>query len=841
MTYVRYTVFSFTFLHSSLLYNYFSCTEYRRIHIYGSSRNILNDRMQPKRQKVYTTFPQPRSRSGIAKGEGAEGEDARLPSLTPPNPSLTMPTMTPMLLADRGIQSTALVPLSGSSSISPIGQLGREANSHAPPLNSLSGPPVSGDAKDLAVVPFSGSPGAHRGSHSPYGDPTSMQVSTRRVCPHCLRPYNDVEMDNCIGTEEEEEEDCTGYFPRSIATRTRPTRRQHSQRHLIATTPADYTDSSSLQGNNLQFPMLALTAHYFRALPPPPSCMKDGAVVPCLAIADKEYNRTSATIPAPTSLPSTFQPAPATESYYNYVSPSTYPDTDTFGFGNVDKDIARRNTSSSIPLKDEEDEDGRENSADTDSATFPDSNHGYYKHYFKELRQLGRGTFGGVFLCRHTMCGVSLGDFALKKIPVGDKAAYLQAVLREVRILEEVKRHPNVVEYKHSWVEEAQLADFGPPVRCLFILMEYASEGSLDSYLERHGPTLSNMAVWYFFLSAVAGTAHLHRKKILHRDLKPQNLLLASTKDGPPRVLVSDFGTAALLGDISYERSGGTGTMEYMAPELMETTMSPLGAKERYVNQHTTASDVWSLGMVLYYLAYDATLPARQADGGIVFDPVRRATNGRQPEMIQLIEAMLKRDPAKRPRCEDILKSSIVQSILQTFNREDPEQWNASPRPSTPPPSTPPSTPPQRTRQGSVLSHPVLPGRMEMTLSDTTVTNVGSLQNTYALKPEQRESGNVVEGEEGDVLQSSRVELISTSAVVDLQGFNDGRGAKMVSTADKGGQSLVWQRRGVSSGRMAPGSPIPLAFTSRHVPTPARKTVDVSVQTDDVVILDKAK
>ncbi|EKF31130.1 protein kinase, putative [Trypanosoma cruzi marinkellei] len=127
------------------------------------------------------------------------------------------------------------------------------------------------------------------------------------------------------------------------------------------------------------------------------------------------------------------------------------------------------------------------------------SSSSYYKCYFREIQKLGNGTFGGVYLCQHVMEGVALGYFALKKIPVGDNAEYLQKVLREVRILEEVKRHPNVVEYNHSWVDIAQLADFGPPVRCLFILMEYATLGSLDSYLELHGMALPTIAVWYFF------------------------------------------------------------------------------------------------------------------------------------------------------------------------------------------------------------------------------------------------------------------------------------------------------------------------------------------------------
>ncbi|ORC89667.1 protein kinase [Trypanosoma theileri] len=291
---------------------------------------------------------------------------------------------------------------------------------------------------------------------------------------------------------------------------------------------------------------------------------------------------------------------------------------------------------------------------------------GYYKRYFREIQKLGNGTFGGVYLCQHVMEGVELGYFALKKIPVGDNTEYLQNVLREVRILEEVKRHPNVVEYNHSWVDIAQTADFGPPVRCLFILMEYATLGSLDSYLERYGKALPTIAVWYFFLSALAGTAHLHQKNILHRDLKPQNLLLTGPIEKPPRVLVSDFGTATLLGELSYERTGGTGTMEYMAPELFECAP---GTDGTYIHMHTKATDVWSLGMILHYLACDGTLPESLPNGEVVLKIEERAPYTRPPEMVELIRAMLHRDPEKRPTCKDLLASTVVKTILRSFDK----------------------------------------------------------------------------------------------------------------------------------------------------------------------------
>ncbi|CCW64368.1 unnamed protein product [Phytomonas sp. EM1] len=454
---------------------------------------------------------------------------------------------------------------------------------------------------------------------------------------------------------------------------------------------------------------------------------------------------------------------------------------------------------------------------------------GYYARYFLELQKLGSGTYGGVYLCQHVMEGVPLGVFALKKVPVGDNLTYLQKVLREVRILGEVNRHPNVVEYNHSWIETAQLADFGPPVRCLFILMEYATEGSLDAYMERHGTALSTLAVWYFFLSAVAGTTHLHRKNILHRDLKPQNLLLTGAPGTLPRVLVSDFGTAALLGDLGYERTGGTGTLEYMAPELLECAALPRCAT--YLNRHTKASDTWSLGMILYYLACNATLPVRLPDGSLALDIEAHSPYARPPEMVQLIRAMLQRDPKRRPSCQDILQSTVAQTILRSFNSQTkvPEihlysQYVDSPTS-------------QRVVPYSKLSTDRLPQARRFR---------GSKKEEEAY-------------DENPHLQSSKVELVSTSAMMSIPLLmhyhtNDAMTARGGSNGSKDGRedlvnntnsllslhsnefpSSPSTMKGPHHNAMKPALPRPpngLSTTWESPPFAKRNTVNQAVQTD---------
>lgn len=70
----------------------------------------------------------------------------------------------------------------------------------------------------------------------------------------------------------------------------------------------------------------------------------------------------------------------------------------------------------------------------------------------------------------------------MKKIAVGTSKTYLVRMLREVRLLEAL-RHPNIIPYYHSWVDETQFSSFSPPILALHVLMMYASAGNLDAFL----------------------------------------------------------------------------------------------------------------------------------------------------------------------------------------------------------------------------------------------------------------------------------------------------------------------------------------------------------------------
>ncbi|KAJ1971831.1 putative serine/threonine-protein kinase iks1, partial [Dimargaris xerosporica] len=110
-------------------------------------------------------------------------------------------------------------------------------------------------------------------------------------------------------------------------------------------------------------------------------------------------------------------------------------------------------------------------------------NQGYYQRFFVEERKLGKGLRGAVYLCQHVLDKIPLGQYAVKKVPIGDNKQWLKRMLREVKLLETL-HHPNIIDYKHSWIELEQPSRFGPKIPCLFILMDCANGGNLEQYLE---------------------------------------------------------------------------------------------------------------------------------------------------------------------------------------------------------------------------------------------------------------------------------------------------------------------------------------------------------------------
>ncbi|KAI9732749.1 MAG: putative serine/threonine-protein kinase iks1 [Claussenomyces sp. TS43310] len=329
----------------------------------------------------------------------------------------------------------------------------------------------------------------------------------------------------------------------------------------------------------------------------------------------------------------------------------------------------------------------------------------YFTRFFTEEKELGRGGKGVVLLVKHELDGVFLGHFACKRVPVGDDHAWLEKVLIEVQLLQRLS-HPNLVSYRHVWLEDVKLNRFGPSVPCAFILQQYCNAGDLLHYVVGSGPSLlstneqlkeqlrrrskgqserpsglrssqrrlSFEEIYSFFKDITSGLAHLHGANYIHRDLKPSNCLLHKT-GSDIRCLISDFGEVQEE-NIVRKSTGATGTISYCAPEVLRRD-----ASGRY-GEFSTKSDIFSLGMILYFMCF-GRLPYSSADAvqeefedldllraeisaWSGFQDERQERPDLPDQLYDFLKRLLALDPIERPSAGDILHALRTESGLQS-------------------------------------------------------------------------------------------------------------------------------------------------------------------------------
>jgi serine/threonine-protein kinase len=246
---------------------------------------------------------------------------------------------------------------------------------------------------------------------------------------------------------------------------------------------------------------------------------------------------------------------------------------------------------------------------------------------FALQRRLGAGAFGEVWLARDLS---PLGRLvALKFLRLtGDPERRRQALAvlhNEARVLASL-RHPNIVQV-HAWREAP--APAGP---CL--VLQYVAGGSLADLVRARGPLPWQLAGRYV-ADIADGLLVVHRHGLIHRDVKPANLLLDPTAG---EALLTDFGIAARLADPGV----GAGTPLFMAPEAFAGALSP-------------AQDVYGLAASLFWLAAGSA-PFDGADSRALVRAIERGLPGHDPRLAvlpaaldELVRAGLAFRPQDRP------------------------------------------------------------------------------------------------------------------------------------------------------------------------------------------------
>ncbi|XP_050518701.1 MAP/microtubule affinity-regulating kinase 3-like isoform X6 [Diabrotica virgifera virgifera] len=278
---------------------------------------------------------------------------------------------------------------------------------------------------------------------------------------------------------------------------------------------------------------------------------------------------------------------------------------------------------------------------------------------YKLLKTIGKGNFAKVKLAKHVPTGKEVAIKIIDKTQLTPGS--LQKLFREVRIMKMLD-HPNIV--KLFQVIETE--------KTLYLVMEYASGGEVFDYLVLHG-RMKEKEARAKFRQIVSAVQYCHQKRIIHRDLKAENLLL----DSEMNIKIADFG-------FSNEFTPGNkldtfcGSPPYAAPELFQG--------KKYDGPEV---DVWSLGVILYTLV-SGSLPF---DGSTLRELRERVLRGKyripfymSTDCENLLKKFLVLNPAKRASLETIMKDKWMNQGYVGYENDElkpyvePEQDMSDPK-----------------------------------------------------------------------------------------------------------------------------------------------------------------
>ncbi|XP_041529672.1 serine/threonine-protein kinase Nek1 isoform X2 [Microtus oregoni] len=262
---------------------------------------------------------------------------------------------------------------------------------------------------------------------------------------------------------------------------------------------------------------------------------------------------------------------------------------------------------------------------------------------YVRLQKIGEGSFGKAVLVKSTEDG---RHYVIKEINISRMSGReRQESRREVAVLANMK-HPNIVQYKESFEENGSL----------YIVMDYCEGGDLFKRINaQKGALFQEDQILDWFVQICLALKHVHDRKILHRDIKSQNIFL--TKDGT--VQLGDFGIARVLNSTVELARTCIGTPYYLSPEICEN------------KPYNNKSDIWALGCVLYELC---TLK-HAFEAGNMKNLVLKIISGSFPpvslhysyDLRSLLSQLFKRNPRDRPSVNSILEKGFIAKRIEKF------------------------------------------------------------------------------------------------------------------------------------------------------------------------------
>ncbi len=270
----------------------------------------------------------------------------------------------------------------------------------------------------------------------------------------------------------------------------------------------------------------------------------------------------------------------------------------------------------------------------------------HFSSKYKELKLLGEGSYGTAILVRSTQ------DKSLAVIKQIDLTKLTpekrQIAFQEGKILETFE-HPNIIHFREFYFDK----------NFVYIVMDYADGGDLSIKIKQQREKnlfFQEDLILNWFTQICLAIKHIHDRKILHRDIKSQNIFL--TKEG--LVKLGDFGIAKCLDTTLDKAKTLIGTPYYLSPEIIND------------QPYDFSSDIWALGVLLYEMC-DLKMPFEAKNLPQLY---MKIANGNYPplsnknlskDLKNLVNCLLNVDCKMRPNIHEILKKNIIQNRIKNF------------------------------------------------------------------------------------------------------------------------------------------------------------------------------